>query len=214
MAIRSKTSRSCLLCGQDFFPLRNQKWCGKKCYNIARVVSPEHKAKVRSDWRESHKEYARQYSAKYRTEHPVIYKAKVRVRVVKRNALRSSDWGERLKHLAARAGGRAIKCGLPCDPNLKEFMYNNPRSTCQCCGVGLEIKIGRYPNSPSLDRVVPERGYTVDNVRVVCARCNFVKSNATVVELEAVVRYIYKETTTPSATQISEKDDSDELRIM
>lgn len=45
-----------------------------------------------------------------------------------------------------------------------------------CALTGLEFDIssgtGRKPNSPSIDRVKPELGYTVENVRVICWALN------------------------------------------
>lgn len=46
------------------------------------------------------------------------------------------------------------------------------------------------PNSPSLDRHVNELGYTRENVRVISKRANTIKNDATVLELEAVLRYM------------------------
>lgn len=42
----------------------------------------------------------------------------------------------------------------------------------------------------SLDRLDPSKGYTVDNTRVISARANRIKSDATLTELEAIVKYV------------------------
>lgn len=46
----------------------------------------------------------------------------------------------------------------------------------------------RLTTSPSLDRIKPELGYVKGNVRVISGRANMLKNNATVQELEAVLR--------------------------
>ena len=51
-----------------------------------------------------------------------------------------------------------------------------------------EPKKGYHPNAPSLDRIIPELGYVKGNVRVISARANLLKSDATVSELELVLQ--------------------------
>jgi hypothetical protein len=54
-----------------------------------------------------------------------------------------------------------------------------------CPVLGLKISIdGPKDTSPSLDRIVPERGYTKGNVRVISWRANWIKNNATPDEIE------------------------------
>lgn len=70
---------------------------------------------------------------------------------------------------------------------IKEAKY------CQCCGRKFEVRYGdkddcqARDNSISLDRFYSSLGYTKDNVNIICWRCNKVKTNASIEELEAVV---------------------------
>jgi len=48
------------------------------------------------------------------------------------------------------------------------------------------------PNSPTLDRILPEQGYVKENVWVISHRANFLKNNATVEELEALTKAVRK----------------------
>lgn len=63
-----------------------------------------------------------------------------------------------------------------------------------CPVLGLELIIGRgankvpLPNSPSVDRIDPKKGYIKGNIRVISYRANSLKSNASLEELEAVVK--------------------------
>ena len=41
-----------------------------------------------------------------------------------------------------------------------------------------------YGDSPSLDRIFPESGYTKGNVRVISWRANWIKNNSTIEEIE------------------------------
>lgn len=45
-------------------------------------------------------------------------------------------------------------------------------------------------NSPSVDRVIPRRGYVKGNVCIISHRANMLKNNASLSELEAVIRYM------------------------
>jgi hypothetical protein len=62
--------------------------------------------------------------------------------------------------------------------------------TCPVLGFPLDYgeKGKRMPNSPSIDRIDSSRGYAKGNVRIVSWRANDLKKNATVAELEAVLR--------------------------
>ncbi len=59
----------------------------------------------------------------------------------------------------------------------------------------LGIKLGKTNNrdtSPSLDRIIPELGYTRDNIIVISNRANQIKSNANLSELRKVVAWLEK----------------------
>lgn len=88
---------------------------------------------------------------------------------------------------------RASKYKLPIDP-LKRLMAAHPiPNKCPVLGIPLERnKNGKTgsPNSPSIDRIVPEVGYIVENVRVISQRANSLKGNATLEELEALTEYV------------------------
>lgn len=61
---------------------------------------------------------------------------------------------------------------------------------CPALGIPLARARGAVsPNSPSLDRIVPELGYTRGNVAVISVRANAIKQNATPQELEAVASW-------------------------
>jgi hypothetical protein len=61
---------------------------------------------------------------------------------------------------------------------------------CPILGIVLDYgpkdRVGPAPSSPSLDRIRPELGYVVGNVRVISHRANQIRSNATAAELRLV----------------------------
>ena len=61
-----------------------------------------------------------------------------------------------------------------------------------CPVLGIPIKYGRNftdSNSPSLDRAIPELGYVRGNVFIISMRANAIKNDATVSDLEKVLKY-------------------------
>jgi hypothetical protein len=51
--------------------------------------------------------------------------------------------------------------------------------------------------APSIDRLDPSKGYTKDNVRIICARANSLKGNATASQSIAIALYVARETGFP-----------------
>jgi len=91
---------------------------------------------------------------------------------------------------------KAILRGHPFDVRLRYVLVANPPTHCGCCGKQLDYSTGRGINkrdSPSLDRWDNSQGYTLENTRVICYRCNELKRDATLAELETVVRYMMPE---------------------
>lgn len=56
-----------------------------------------------------------------------------------------------------------------------------------CPALGIRITLGKQRSSasPSLDRIIPSRGYVRGNIRVISDRANRLKSNLTPAELKA-----------------------------
>jgi hypothetical protein len=84
---------------------------------------------------------------------------------------------------------RALKRGLPFDLTQVDIVVP---SFCPALGIPLYRASGaaaQGPNSPTLDRIRPELGYVRGNVRVISARANQIKSDATPAELLQVACY-------------------------
>jgi hypothetical protein len=82
---------------------------------------------------------------------------------------------------------RAKKQNVPC--TITEQDITTPEY-CPILGLKLEHQIdnnckAEY-NSPSLDKIVPSKGYTKDNIRVISNRANWLKCDATFEETEAL----------------------------
>lgn len=65
-------------------------------------------------------------------------------------------------------------------------------SHCPILGLPLFVMVGTKgggPNSPSLDKIEPSRGYVPGNVIVISNRANRLKSDASVEELRAIASF-------------------------
>jgi hypothetical protein len=113
----------------------------------------------------------------------------------RRSALARSQYAaDPIPHLVREAARRAKVKGMEFD-GLKHLLGTKP-ANCLCCALPLdysEKEKGRVNRSPSLDRLRQDSGYTFANVRVICWRCNRLKSDAVVSELEAIVAYMRRE---------------------
>lgn len=100
----------------------------------------------------------------------------------------------RLRVLLLGAEKRAAAKGLPFDKALFDTIESMPYTHCACCKRELDYTPQRgfkdRDGSPSFDRFNNEDGYTLANVRIICWRCNEVKSDAAVGELIKVLAYM------------------------
>lgn len=88
-------------------------------------------------------------------------------------------------HLLKNARNRAAKYGLLFDIDENDF---DMPFTCPLLGYVLMPAIGvQAPNSPSLDRKDPKKGYIKGNVWVISYRANMAKSDLTLEELQMLV---------------------------
>ena len=103
---------------------------------------------------------------------------------------RASLWHKRNKNksLCTVAKARAKSQGVPFTLTPEDIVF--PES-CPVLGIPLFFTDNRRTdNTPTLDRVIPDKGYIPENVRVISWRANKLKSNGTLEELEKIVNYI------------------------
>jgi hypothetical protein len=88
--------------------------------------------------------------------------------------------------MLSRLKYRAAASGIPF--NLDRSDITIP-SHCPILGIELHWNKGKgyHPDSPSVDKINPMLGYTKGNVRVISARANLLKNDATVEELTKVL---------------------------
>jgi len=98
-------------------------------------------------------------------------------------------------HMIASARKRAKDKKIPFDLD-HDYIRSIVTSHCPIFGIPLEWSALRnngnipLPNSPSLDRIVPERGYVKGNVWMISYRANQIKSDASHDELKLVTKAV------------------------
>lgn len=94
-----------------------------------------------------------------------------------------------LNGIRKRAGDKNI----PFDLTLEDI-----QGITHCPVFGIELKrsqgkgYGHQPNSPSVDRIVPELGYVKGNIQIMSMKANTMKQDATPEELLMFADWIYK----------------------
>ena len=92
------------------------------------------------------------------------------------------------KRMITRVKCRAKKQNIPFDIDINDVVIPE---ICPILGIKLMpkrgLKKGYYPDSPSLDRIIPNLGYIKGNVRVISARANLLKNDASLKELELIL---------------------------
>lgn len=88
------------------------------------------------------------------------------------------------KNLWRWARTRAKRYGVPFDIEPADICIPD-----KCPVFGVKLKVGHKSFAPSLDRIVPEWGYTKGNVLVVSRRANQLKSDACPWELRQVADF-------------------------
>jgi hypothetical protein len=93
-------------------------------------------------------------------------------------------------HLLRGARLRAENKNLPFDISLDDILIPE---ICPVLGIQLKTGQGKISDtSPSLDRIIPEKGYVKGNMIVVSSKANRIKSNALPEEIIAVGEFYKK----------------------
>ena len=82
---------------------------------------------------------------------------------------------QRARHLAWEARRRAKRKGVLfnlSEQDIADLQVRINAGVCELTGTPFVLNGGRHFNSPSFDRVDSSKGYTIDNVRVVCHLMN------------------------------------------
>jgi hypothetical protein len=88
--------------------------------------------------------------------------------------------------LVLNAAARARRKGI--EFSITENDFEIP-TMCPVLGIPLSSTNKRHDGSPTLDRIINDRGYVPGNVTIISWRANRIKSDATLAELQAIVAF-------------------------
>lgn len=84
---------------------------------------------------------------------------------------------------------RAQLAGVPFDLTYEDMRWDD---TCPCCGKEYVLGEAHRNNSPSIDKLIPERGYVLDNIVFCCSTCNRRKSDMTPKEMYQIADFFWE----------------------
>lgn len=102
---------------------------------------------------------------------------------------RRESYEKRLEeNIFYRAKKRAEQKNINFDIEISDIVIPD---ICPILGIKISKKVdGKKEHSPSLDKKIPELGYVKGNIVVISNRANRIKSDATVEEIEKLLRYM------------------------
>lgn len=104
--------------------------------------------------------------------------------VKQRRCIITKEWNKRNNEsvMCTRAKKRARQLNLPFSLSKEDIIIPE---YCPILGIKLEYSENSMSdNSPSIDRIIPEKGYVKDNIIIISNRANRIKNNASLEEIE------------------------------
>ena len=201
-----KIIKHCPICDSIFetrsgSPLE-KKFCSKKCFGVSikvedksikqnekrrekyatSEVEREKRLNSSKEYSLSHRQELNAYSKEYRKNNPDLLRSiQKRARLkLKENNPEHLIWMETKK--------RAFKKNIPFDIDVSDIII--PK-VCPILGIELSFGIGKvHDESPSLDRIVPEKGYVKGNCFIISSKANRMKQENTLETLQLIINYI------------------------
>jgi hypothetical protein len=170
-----KITKICPICSNSFETLkgyqREKTFCNRTCLGKSRIV----------DTPEKHIS-GKQRAREYRKNHPDLYKA------CKQRQIKKLKDNNPSKLICMEIRKRARKRGIPFEIEAADIPI--PK-TCPILGIELSFGTGRvHDASPSVDRIIPEKGYVKGNCFIISSKANRMKQENTLETLEKIVTYI------------------------
>lgn len=113
--------------------------------------------------------------------------------IIHKNKLKSTSAGRKhqtILRMLAGTKNRAKQENLDFSLDY-EWITKNFSEECPILKLKFILCSGKiYPNSPSIDRLIPNKGYIKENCRIISFRANLLKNNASIQEVEAILGYM------------------------
>lgn len=148
-------------------------------------LSPEERERqqqVARDYAQKNRERIATWSRNYRRDHPEVAAATDKR---KREKAKIEQPGMVMLQEVRK---RARKQGLPFDLDVQDIQFPE---FCPILGIPLEPCSGHaHDASPSLDRLVPEKGYVKGNCFIISNKANRMKQDNTLDDFHRIIAYI------------------------
>lgn len=159
-----------------------------KCEFIIRKESSSWQKEYNKKYNKANKDRISIQQAEYYSKH------KEKINEYSRNYSRNRVTFQPELNIFSRTKSRAKKLNIEFNLTIEDIIIPN-----KCPILGIEIvpnsngsKRGPRPNSPSIDRIEPSKGYVKGNIRIISNRANTLKCDATISELELVLQDLRK----------------------
>lgn len=173
----SSYCKECLqiVSSEHYFKDRVRKQNYTRLDNLSEQEKKDRQKLQQRIWREKNKDkLSKEYKEKY---------------LEKRGLIREKYLSNTAAYMLRRAKSRAKKSNLSFDLTIEDIIIPE---FCPILKLKLEVSLSGAPsnNSPSLDRIVPELGYTKGNVMVISNLANVMKNNARAEELVLFAKWV------------------------
>lgn len=158
---------------------RESKRPCKKCGSLLRYVSNNSCVECSKN---KMKTQGNPYSKKYYEKN--------KEKICEQNRNEYGSTGKRYVYMMLkRAEKRAKEKNIPFELTVDDIYIPD-----YCPILGIKLIVGKMQGpddySPSLDRIIPEKGYTKSNIKIISMKANRMKSNATMQDVEKLLHYL------------------------
>ena len=122
-----------------------------------------------------------EYVKEWRKNNPEKYKAQRKRARERRKEITKSVEEDRVQRLFHGVKKRCRENGICCD--IKTYKEIEIPTHCPYLNIELVYDGSRGKNAASIDKIIPELGYTKGNIQIISMLANQMKSNATIEEL-------------------------------
>ena len=154
-------TKVCTVCGEDKPLDQYRRYTGRGRFGVRPLCKICQRA-YEKKWRSNSKEY-RKKQRETRAEKAKVYSREYRAE-------------NRAKYLIAECRRRCSKKGIPFDLDLHQQKIQSriENGVCEVSGIALRLTTskGRPFNTPSIDRIVPDKGYVYSNIRITAFAVN------------------------------------------
>ena len=179
---------------------RGKRELGLVAFRVGRKTCRKCVNKARREFKQQHPDYRESENRKNREREKgrrAIYEAQKRYysKNPEKMTEKSKRQWEKVKNqiplkLLYSCRVRASQKSLPFNLSVEDVIVPEI-----CPVLGIPLVIGKnqtHCGSPTIDRVVPSKGYVRGNICVISHRANTIKNDATLQELEKVLKYVKK----------------------